>query len=59
MGPIAEFPRTPDVEMAFILLIHLENKIQLQLSKFQGEKFQAVKFLRTKASLKWCLGEGI
>lgn len=32
MGLIAAFPRTHDVEMAFTLLIDLENKTQLQLS---------------------------
>lgn len=58
MGAIAEFSRIRDVEMAFTLLIHLENKIQLQLSKIQGDNFQMVKILRTKASLTGCFGEG-
>lgn len=38
VDPDAEFPRIPGVEMAFILLMHLENKTHLQLSMFQGKK---------------------
>ena len=58
MGPIPEFPGIRDAEMAFAPMIQLENKIQLQLSKFQGQNFQIIKFLRTKGSPKCCFGEG-
>lgn len=59
VDPDAEFPRIPGVEMAFILLMHLENKTHLQLSMFQGKKSQIVKTLRTETSLGWYLGKAM
>lgn len=57
-GPVAECPRIRDVETACTQLIHLENKIQLQLSTFQGDNLQVAKVFRTKASLEQYFGEG-
>lgn len=54
---VAGFPRPGDVATGFVLLTHLENKTQLQLSRFQGENFQMVNILSIKASLQRRLRE--
>lgn len=48
VGASAEFSGIRDVEMAFTLLIHLENKIQLRLSTFKEITFSRSKVLALK-----------
>lgn len=57
MDPDAEFPRIPGVEVVFILLMHLENRIHLQFSKIQGKMFRLSKCFGNQYFLMTVSGE--